>query len=82
MPFQKGESGNPTGRPTGVPDRRQLVRDMLMPEAPKLVEAAVNLHADAGNLYEEEKSEIFFEAEMNQSSKSHHFVNCLKQAGL
>ena len=41
MPFQKGESGNPTGRPKGVPDRRQLVRDMLMPEAPKLVEAAV-----------------------------------------
>lgn len=41
MPFQKGESGNPAGRPKGIPDRRQLLRDMLLPEAPKLVEAAI-----------------------------------------
>lgn len=43
MPFEKGTSGNPTGRPRGTPDRRRLVRDLLMPDAPNLVSKAVQL---------------------------------------
>jgi hypothetical protein len=43
MPFQKGESGNPAGRPKGAPDRRQIVRQMLAPHAPELVEKAVEM---------------------------------------
>jgi hypothetical protein len=43
MPFEKGKSGNPAGRPKGVPDRRQLVRDLLLPDAPDLITKAVEL---------------------------------------
>ena len=43
MPFEKGQSGNPTGRPTGVGDRRRLVRDLLLPDAPQLISKAVEL---------------------------------------
>jgi hypothetical protein len=43
MPFQKGESGNPAGRPKGVADRRHLVRDLLLPDAHGLVSKAVEL---------------------------------------
>jgi hypothetical protein len=43
MPFQKGKSGNPAGRPKGVADRRHLVRELLLPDAPELVSKAVEL---------------------------------------
>ena len=43
MPFEKGKSGNPAGRPKGVPDRRQLVRDLLLPDAPDLIAKAVEM---------------------------------------
>ena len=43
MPFEKGTSGNPAGRPKGVPDRRQMVRDLLLPDAPQLVSKAIQL---------------------------------------
>ena len=43
MPFQKGTSGNPAGRPKGTSDRRRLVRDLLIPEAPNLVAKAIQL---------------------------------------
>ena len=41
MAFQKGQSGNPAGRPKGVTDRRQTIQDLLMPDAPELVSKAV-----------------------------------------
>jgi hypothetical protein len=43
MPFEKGQSGNPAGRPRGAPDRRALIRSLLLPHAPDLIEKAVEL---------------------------------------
>ena len=39
--FQKGQSGNPSGRPVGIKDRRMALRDMLEGSAEELVEKAV-----------------------------------------
>jgi hypothetical protein len=39
--FQKGQSGNPSGRPVGIKDRRTALRDMLEGRAEELVEKAV-----------------------------------------
>ena len=41
--FKKGTSGNPAGRPKGIPDKRTEIRDLLKPHAPALVEKAVQL---------------------------------------
>jgi len=41
MPFEKGVSGNPGGRPKGTGDRRTELRSLLDPHAPDLVEKVV-----------------------------------------
>ena len=43
MPFSRGKSGNPSGRPKGIRDRRTSLRDLLEPHAPELVAKAVEL---------------------------------------
>lgn len=43
MRFEKGVSGNPTGRPRGSRDRRTVLRELLNPHAPDLVRKAVEL---------------------------------------
>lgn len=50
--FKKGESGNPSGRPAGIPDKRVALRALLDPHAPELVAKAVELalEGDAGAL--------------------------------
>ncbi len=41
--FQKGQSGNPAGKPKGAKDRRTEMRSLLQPHAEKLIQTAVNL---------------------------------------
>lgn len=43
MPFKSGESGNPSGRPVGVKDRRTALRQLLIPHATDLVQKAVDM---------------------------------------
>ncbi len=43
MAFQKGESGNPDGRPPGIRDKRTAMRELLVPHAEALVAKAVEL---------------------------------------
>ena len=43
MPFKKGKSGNPEGRPQGIIDKRSELADLLKPHAAALVEKAVEL---------------------------------------
>lgn len=41
--FQKGQSGNPAGKPKGAKDRRTEMRALLQPHADKLVKKVVDL---------------------------------------
>ena len=41
--FAKGKSGNPSGRPKGIQDKRVAVRGLLNPHAPELIQKAVEM---------------------------------------
>lgn len=41
MQFEKGQSGNPAGRPPGIRDKRTAMRELLVPHAEALVAKAV-----------------------------------------
>lgn len=41
--FRPGRSGNPAGRPKGVPDRRNELRDLITPHVPDLLDKAIEL---------------------------------------
>ena len=41
--FEKGKSGNPSGRPKGLKDKRAALRELLQPHAAQLVKKAVAL---------------------------------------
>lgn len=43
MQFEKGQSGNPSGRPPGIRDKRSEFRALLEPHAPALMAKAVEL---------------------------------------
>lgn len=50
MTFQKGQSGNPSGRPPGIPDRRAVLRRKLEDRAEDLLDTAINqaMQGDSG----------------------------------
>lgn len=48
MAFQPGRTGNPKGRPRGVPDKRGALRAMIVQQAPELIQLAVDA-AKAGD---------------------------------
>jgi hypothetical protein len=39
--FQPGRSGNPLGRPRGLPDKRNALRDLITPHVPTLLKKAI-----------------------------------------
>jgi hypothetical protein len=41
--FQKGQSGNPGGKPRGACDKRTALRELLVPHAQALIEKTVEL---------------------------------------
>lgn len=41
--FEKGQSGNPNGRPKGSSDRRRLFREMMEPHGEKLISKAIDM---------------------------------------
>lgn len=41
--FMKGQSGNPAGRPKGIPDKRTQMRELFEPHAEALIDKAVQL---------------------------------------
>ncbi|MGR0114158.1 DUF5681 domain-containing protein [Ralstonia pseudosolanacearum] len=41
--FQKGQSGNPAGRPKGITDKRAKMRQMLEAAGPEIVSTAIGL---------------------------------------
>ena len=43
MPFKKGQSGNPKGRPKGTQDRRNQLRELLGSRSKEIVEKAVEM---------------------------------------
>jgi hypothetical protein len=43
MPYKKGQSGNPSGRPRGISDKRTALRELLAPHAQALIEKTVEL---------------------------------------
>lgn len=44
--FVEGQSGNPSGRPKGIPDRRTIFREMIEPHREALVQKAIALALD------------------------------------
>ena len=48
MRFEKGNSGNPAGRPPGIRDKRTAMRELLIPHAAELVAKVVEM-AKAGD---------------------------------
>jgi hypothetical protein len=50
MKFKKGTSGNPTGRPPGIPDRRTELRRKLEDRSGELLDTAIEqaLEGDSG----------------------------------
>jgi len=49
MKFQSGKSGNPSGRPKGIKDRRVALREKLLPHADQLIEMLTSF-ARAGDM--------------------------------
>lgn len=46
MTFQKGQSGNPAGRPLSRPDRRSQYRELFESHAPDLINKAIEMALD------------------------------------
>jgi hypothetical protein len=43
MPYTKGQSGNPSGRPPGIKDRRVKTRELFESRKTELIEKAIDL---------------------------------------
>src|SRR5260370_2439083 len=51
MPFQKGQSGNPAGRPRGARNRKMIVLQSMLDEDGEAILAQAMKMAKAGNIF-------------------------------
>ena len=49
VPYKKGQSGHPSGRPSGISDKRTALLELLVPHAQILIEKTVELAKGGGS---------------------------------
>jgi len=89
MPFKKGQSGNPAGRPKGIKDRRRKFLEMDENEVGTILRNAIDMAMEGDvqmvkyvldRLWPVKPSDAFLEVELDLSGNSHEQANQVMEA--